>query len=172
MPCSDEFVIIKLSRSYFQQHGYTELLSHKSPTNLHNCVRELKFLSFYFCMTLIRWYYIFIDNLIHFLSPVIKAMAPVKLTRMGTPEVNTDTMQTSETWVFAGGDIAGLANTTVESVNDGKQASWHIHRYLQVTCVCLKHSSQHANVIPLPSLRGTYVCLVEICTSVCRGPTG
>uniref|UniRef100_UPI0025AE0F18 dihydropyrimidine dehydrogenase [NADP(+)] isoform X1 n=1 Tax=Doryrhamphus excisus TaxID=161450 RepID=UPI0025AE0F18 len=62
---------------------------------------------------------------------VIDAMAPVKLTRWGTPEVNTDTMQTSEPWVFAGGDIAGLANTTVESVNDGKQASWHIHRYIQ-----------------------------------------
>ena len=59
-------------------------------------------------------------------------MAPVKLTRWGTPDVNTDTMQTSEPWVFAGGDIAGLANTTVESVNDGKQASWHIHRYIQV----------------------------------------
>ncbi|KAM9789919.1 dihydropyrimidine dehydrogenase [NADP(+)] [Neosynchiropus ocellatus] len=62
---------------------------------------------------------------------VTAAMAPVKLTRWGTPEVNTDTMQTSESWVFAGGDIAGLANTTVESVNDGKQASWHMHRYMQ-----------------------------------------
>uniref|UniRef100_A0A8C5D9W3 Dihydropyrimidine dehydrogenase [NADP(+)] n=1 Tax=Gouania willdenowi TaxID=441366 RepID=A0A8C5D9W3_GOUWI len=64
---------------------------------------------------------------------VTEAMAPVKLNRWGTPEVNTDTMQTSEPWVFAGGDIAGLANTTVESVNDGKQASWHIHRYIQVS---------------------------------------
>lgn len=63
---------------------------------------------------------------------VTEAMAPVKLSRWGTPEVNPDTMQTSEPWVFAGGDIAGLANTTVESVNDGKQASWHIHRYIQV----------------------------------------
>lgn len=63
---------------------------------------------------------------------VTEALAPVKLTRWGTPEVNTDTMQTSEPWVFAGGDVAGVANTTVESVNDGKQASWHIHRYIQV----------------------------------------
>uniref|UniRef100_A0A673BX02 dihydropyrimidine dehydrogenase (NADP(+)) n=1 Tax=Sphaeramia orbicularis TaxID=375764 RepID=A0A673BX02_9TELE len=62
---------------------------------------------------------------------VTAAMSPVKLNRWGTPEVNTDTMQTSEPWVFAGGDIAGLANTTVESVNDGKQASWNIHRYIQ-----------------------------------------
>ncbi|XP_021164406.2 dihydropyrimidine dehydrogenase [NADP(+)] isoform X2 [Fundulus heteroclitus] len=62
---------------------------------------------------------------------VTKAMAPLKLSRWGTPEVNTETMQTSEPWVFAGGDVAGLANTTVESVNDGKQASWHMHRYMQ-----------------------------------------
>ncbi|KAM9720041.1 dihydropyrimidine dehydrogenase [NADP(+)] isoform 2-T2 [Menidia menidia] len=62
---------------------------------------------------------------------VTEALAPVRLSRWGTPEVDTDTMQTSEPWVFAGGDIAGLANTTVESVNDGKQASWHIHRYIQ-----------------------------------------
>lgn len=68
----------------------------------------------------------------HFVSAVTEALAPVKLTRWGTPDVNTDTMQTSEPWVFAGGDVAGLANTTVESVNDGKQASWHIHRYVQV----------------------------------------
>lgn len=63
---------------------------------------------------------------------VTAAMAPVKLNRWGTPEVDTDTMQTSEPWVFAGGDVAGLANTTVESVNDGKQAAWHIHKYIQV----------------------------------------
>ena len=65
--------------------------------------------------------------------PVAEALAPVKLNRWGTPDISTDTMQTSEPWVFAGGDIAGLANTTVESVNDGKQASWHMHRYIQVT---------------------------------------
>ncbi|XP_016112200.1 dihydropyrimidine dehydrogenase [NADP(+)]-like [Sinocyclocheilus grahami] len=63
---------------------------------------------------------------------VKKALEPVKLNGWGTPEVNSETMQTSEPWVFAGGDIAGLANTTVESVNDGKQASWHIHKYIQV----------------------------------------
>ena len=41
-------------------------------------------------------------------------------------------MTTSEPNVFCGGDLAGYANTTVESVNDGKQAAWHMHRYLQV----------------------------------------
>jgi len=59
-------------------------------------------------------------------------MSPVKLNKWGTPEVDTETMVTSEPWVFCGGDIAGVAQTTVESVNDGKQASWHIHKYLQV----------------------------------------
>uniref|UniRef100_A0AAY4C339 Dihydropyrimidine dehydrogenase [NADP(+)] n=1 Tax=Denticeps clupeoides TaxID=299321 RepID=A0AAY4C339_9TELE len=65
-------------------------------------------------------------------DPKVKeAMAPIRLNRWGLPDINPDTMQTSEPWVFAGGDVAGLANTTVESVNDGKQASWHIHKYVQ-----------------------------------------
>lgn len=59
-------------------------------------------------------------------------MKPVKLNRWGLPEVNDVTMQTSESDVFCGGDLAGVAQTTVESVNDGKQASWNIHKYLQV----------------------------------------
>ncbi|XP_041359086.1 dihydropyrimidine dehydrogenase [NADP(+)]-like [Gigantopelta aegis] len=62
---------------------------------------------------------------------VVEALAPIKLNRWGLPEVNMDTMQTSEPWVFCGGDIAGVAQTTVESTNDGKIASWFMHRYLQ-----------------------------------------
>ena len=60
-----------------------------------------------------------------------KALEPIKMNKWGQPEVDAVTMTTSEPWVFAGGDIAGVSQTTVESVNDGKQASWHIHRYLQ-----------------------------------------
>lgn len=60
-------------------------------------------------------------------------MANIKFNRWGFVDTDSETMQTNEHWVFAGGDIAGLANTTVESVNDGKQASWHIHKYLQVS---------------------------------------
>ena len=59
------------------------------------------------------------------------ALAPLKLTRQGLPEVNCTTMASSELDVFCGGDIAGLSETTVESVNDGKTASWSIHKYLQ-----------------------------------------
>lgn len=66
---------------------------------------------------------------------VIEAMAPLKFNRWGLPEVDPTTMSSSEPGVFCGGDIAGVANTTVESVNDGKQASWHLHKYLQVCCL-------------------------------------
>lgn len=62
---------------------------------------------------------------------VVEAMEPIKFNRWGLPDINSETMQTSEPGVFAGGDIGGLANTTVESVNDGKQASWYIHKYIQ-----------------------------------------
>jgi dihydropyrimidine dehydrogenase (NADP+) len=37
----------------------------------------------------------------------------------------------SEPGVFCGGDLAGVAETAVEAVNDGKLAAWTIHRYLQ-----------------------------------------
>ena len=63
-------------------------------------------------------------------------MQPIKMNRWGLPEVNNETMVTSEPWVYCGGDLAGVAQTTVESVNDGKTASWGIHRYLQVRSFC------------------------------------
>ena len=66
-------------------------------------------------------------------------MEPVKINRWGLPQVNEETMETSEPWVFCGGDLAGVAQTTVESVNDGKQASWHIHKYLQVSWTVFLH---------------------------------
>uniref|UniRef100_A0A0C9Q8R5 Dihydropyrimidine dehydrogenase [NADP(+)] n=1 Tax=Fopius arisanus TaxID=64838 RepID=A0A0C9Q8R5_9HYME len=62
---------------------------------------------------------------------VISAMAPLRLNKWGLPEVNVITMETSEPGVFCGGDLAGIAQTTVESVNDGKVAAWSIHRYIQ-----------------------------------------
>ncbi|XP_033636477.1 dihydropyrimidine dehydrogenase [NADP(+)]-like [Asterias rubens] len=62
---------------------------------------------------------------------VKSAMAPIKFNSWGLPEISPDTMQSSEPWVFGGGDIAGQANTTVESVNDGKTAAWFMHKYLQ-----------------------------------------
>jgi dihydropyrimidine dehydrogenase (NADP+) len=32
-------------------------------------------------------------------------------------------------WLFAGGDIIGTANL-VDAVNDGKTASWYMHKYI------------------------------------------
>ncbi|XP_028608017.1 dihydropyrimidine dehydrogenase [NADP(+)] [Grammomys surdaster] len=73
-------------------------------------------------------------------DPKVKeALSPIKFNRWGLPEVNPETMQTSEPWVFAGGDVVGMANTTVESVNDGKQASWYIHKHIQ---------AQYGNSVP------------------------
>ena len=63
------------------------------------------------------------------------ALAPVKLNRWGLPEVDGNTMASTTPGVFCGGDIAGVAETTVESVNDGKTAAWNIHKYLQVCFV-------------------------------------
>ncbi|TSK34839.1 Dihydropyrimidine dehydrogenase [NADP(+)] [Bagarius yarrelli] len=50
-------------------------------------------------------------------SKVKEAMAPIRLNRWGLPELNLESMQCSEPWVFAGGDVAGLANTTVERIH-------------------------------------------------------
>ena len=46
--------------------------------------------------------------------------------------VDLETMETGVEGVFVGGDLAGVAQTTVESVNDGKTASWSVHKYIQV----------------------------------------
>ena len=59
-------------------------------------------------------------------------MAPIKMNKWNLPEVDMETMSTSVPGVFCGGDLAGVAHTTVESVNDGKTAAWYIHKYIQV----------------------------------------
>ncbi|XP_043554803.1 dihydropyrimidine dehydrogenase [NADP(+)]-like isoform X2 [Chiloscyllium plagiosum] len=93
-------------------------------------------------------------------SSVKEAMTKIRFNRWGFLDVDTETMQTSEPWVFAGGDIAGLANTTVESVNDGKQASWHIHKYLQFLYGC------HISEKPELPLFYTPIDLVDISVEV------
>ncbi|XP_075219147.1 dihydropyrimidine dehydrogenase su(r) [Lycorma delicatula] len=66
------------------------------------------------------------------IDPSVKeALKPLKLKPNGCPEVDINTMKTSEEGVFCGGDIAGLSETTVEAVNDGKTAAWYIHAYVQ-----------------------------------------
>lgn len=63
---------------------------------------------------------------------VIQAMVPIKMNKWNLPEVDSQTMSTSIPGIFCGGDLAGIAHTTVESVNDGKTAAWYIHKFIQV----------------------------------------
>ncbi|XP_034489970.1 dihydropyrimidine dehydrogenase [NADP(+)] [Drosophila innubila] len=63
-------------------------------------------------------------------ADVRDALSPLEF-RSGLPVVDRQTMQSSVPQVFLGGDLAGVANTTVESVNDGKVAAWSIHCQLQ-----------------------------------------
>lgn len=66
------------------------------------------------------------------MKTVKRAMAPIKINKWNMPEVDEVTMTTSVPGVFCGGDLAGVSQTTVESVNDGKTAAWYIHKYIQV----------------------------------------
>lgn len=59
-------------------------------------------------------------------------MKPVPLNKWNLPIVDSNTQQTQLKEVFCGGDLAGSADTTVESVNDGKTAAWFMHCHLQV----------------------------------------
>ena len=59
-------------------------------------------------------------------------MGSITFNKSGFPEIDPETMQTNLPNVWVGGDLTGTSYTTVEAVNDGKQAAWHMHRYLQV----------------------------------------
>lgn len=64
---------------------------------------------------------------------MIDALAPIELGDGNLPIVNHSTMQTSHPKIWCGGDLAGVAETTVEAVNDGKTAAWYIHCYLEAS---------------------------------------
>ncbi|KAK4305850.1 hypothetical protein Pmani_022292 [Petrolisthes manimaculis] len=82
----------------------------------------------------------------------------MKLNRWGTPAINTSTMSSSVGGVYCGGDIGGVAETTVESVNDGKTAAWAIHTYLQ---------SLHGLYVPeTPQLPRFYTAIDQVDLSV------
>ena len=52
--------------------------------------------------------------------------------RWNQPTVDPATLMTSKRGVFAGGDVGGVASTSVEATNDGKHAAQQMHKYLQV----------------------------------------
>ncbi|XP_067640026.1 dihydropyrimidine dehydrogenase [NADP(+)] isoform X2 [Eurosta solidaginis] len=62
---------------------------------------------------------------------IIEALRPMVLDQWNLPRVDAKTLQSSIPQIFCGGDLAGQANTTVESVNDGKIAAWSMHCHLQ-----------------------------------------
>ncbi|CAG0921810.1 unnamed protein product, partial [Notodromas monacha] len=93
---------------------------------------------------------------------VIQAMQPLKLTDWGTPVVDHTNMSTSEPGVFCGGDVAGVAETTVESVNDGKVAAWHMHVYLQA----LRGNRVPSSVPSLPKFH-TPIDDVDVSVTLC-----
>ncbi|XP_078039722.1 dihydropyrimidine dehydrogenase su(r) [Augochlora pura] len=103
-------------------------------------------------------------------SSVMKAMAPVKLNKWNVPEVDRENMKTSVPGVFCGGDLAGVANTTVESVNDGKTAAWYIHKFIQ--------NSHNLDVPEVPQLPKFHTPIddvdlsVELCGMKFENPFG
>jgi len=60
---------------------------------------------------------------------VVAACEPLQI-QGGYVKVDDVTGSTDIPWIFAGGDLVGNG-TTVEAVNDGKQAAWWMHKYLQ-----------------------------------------
>lgn len=62
---------------------------------------------------------------------MIEALSPVPLNSWGLPDINSKTHQSKIENIFVGGDLGGHAETTVESVNDGKTAAWSIHCHLE-----------------------------------------
>lgn len=64
---------------------------------------------------------------------VKNALEPLKLNKWGYADVDTMTLQSKTApYIFCGGDLVGNG-LTVEASNDGKHASWFLHRYIQST---------------------------------------
>ena len=59
------------------------------------------------------------------------ALTGLEINSWGLPETDPTTQQSSDPSVFCAGDVAGVAQTTVESANDGKVAALGMHKYLE-----------------------------------------
>lgn len=69
-------------------------------------------------------------------SDAIKDALGVELNKWGTPVIDPDTGCTKSEDVFVGGDLTGISGMSVEAANDGKTASWSMHRFLQKKAKC------------------------------------
>jgi len=69
-------------------------------------------------------------------SDAIKESLGVELNKWGTPVIDPDTGCTKSEDVFVGGDLTGISGMSVEAANDGKTASWSMHRFLQKKAKC------------------------------------
>jgi dihydropyrimidine dehydrogenase (NADP+) len=88
------------------------------------------------------------------------AIADLILNSKGKVDINRHTMQNnSKPHVFAGGDIIGTQNL-VDAVNDGKVASWFLHKYIGQ-----KHGIDYGDTPKLPGFF-TEIDLVDISTEM------
>jgi NADPH-dependent glutamate synthase beta subunit-like oxidoreductase/dihydroorotate dehydrogenase/Pyruvate/2-oxoacid:ferredoxin oxidoreductase delta subunit len=89
------------------------------------------------------------------------AVGPLTLNRWGSADVDDDTLQTrGAPWLFAGGDLAGNG-MTVEASNDGKVASWSIHKHVQQS-----HGIQVPAAPELPRFY-TPIDVVDLSVDIC-----
>eukprot|EP01114_Cavostelium_apophysatum_P020682 TRINITY_DN699_c0_g1_i7.p1 TRINITY_DN699_c0_g1~~TRINITY_DN699_c0_g1_i7.p1 ORF type:complete len:1025 (+),score=308.73 TRINITY_DN699_c0_g1_i7:174-3248(+) len=62
---------------------------------------------------------------------LIEALSPLKIKSNGFADIDLEEMHVKEhPWLFCGGDIIGNG-MTVEASNDGKTASWNVHKFIQ-----------------------------------------
>jgi len=99
---------------------------------------------------------------------IINACRPATFNSYGQIDVD-GTMRTNVPHIFSGGDLVGNG-MTVEAANDGKTASWYMHKYVQ---------ELHGLTVPeTPQLPGFYTPIdkvdisVEICGIKFENPFG
>jgi len=67
-------------------------------------------------------------------NPLIPQTSPdLKTSKHGTLEVDANTMQTSHTGVFAGGDVVSGAATVISAMGQAKIAAKSMHQFLMVS---------------------------------------
>ena len=63
-------------------------------------------------------------------NPLLRTTPGLEFSRRGTLIVDPETLQTSKTGVFAGGDIVTGGATVISAMGAGRQAAVSIHTFL------------------------------------------